>query len=398
MKYKWPLMKNAITLLDKLKLVKFILTTNKFTQGKKVEEFEKKWSKWLGVKHSLFVSSGSTANTLLLSSIKELYNLQKGDKVIVPMVTWATNIAPVIQLGFEPIFCDINFNDFSFDINELKKISEKYNDIKIIFITHLLGFSSEILKIASLFPNAIILEDNCESHGALYNGKLKVGSINSSTFSFYFGHHMTTIEGGMVSTNDSKLYDIMKAKRAHGWAREMSKESFDKLSNENKDINKKFLFVTDGYNFRNTEIAAVLGLSQLKKLDNIIYKRTINWILFNTMLDEKYFYLQNLSPNNSNFALPFICKNKKLKEIMVSMFEKYGIETRPILTGNILKQPFLKQYSNRYTNQINANLIHENGFYIGNNQFVTKRNFKLLELLIKWSMEELYDNGRNNTR
>ena len=158
----WPLMEETITLKDRLKMAFFILTSSRLTNGPKVRQLEEKRSEWLGVKHSLYVSSGSTANTFLVSSVKEHYGLKDGDKVLVPACTWVTNIAPIIQAGLEPIFCDINLKNYSFDEEELKYVAAQHPDIKAVFITHLIGLSSDVEKVKEIFPNALILEDVCE--------------------------------------------------------------------------------------------------------------------------------------------------------------------------------------------------------------------------------------------
>jgi CDP-6-deoxy-D-xylo-4-hexulose-3-dehydrase len=377
--YKWPLMKNTLSFIDRVKLAKFILTSDKFTQGKKVEEFEKKWSEWLGCKHSLYVTSGSTANFLLIAAIIEKFNLKKGDKVLLPACTWVTNINPIFQLGLEPIFCDINLENYSFDLENIKKISENHSDIKVIFVTHLLGIPAPVEKYKEYFPNAIFIDDVCESHGCLDSKGNKVGSDSlGATFSFYFGHHMSTIEGGMISTNDSELYDIMKMKRSHGLAR--VSDNYDSYIQKNPSIEKSFLFVSDGYNFRNTEIGAVLGLSQLKRLDSFIENRRKAY--------SKYIYMSNRNQNfypvvenkgNSSFCFPFICKTKEIKKKLINLFEKNGIEYRPIVGGNLLKQPYLNGYSIEFPGSIiNADILHENGIYIGNNQFISDEDLNFL--------------------
>lgn len=383
LEYKWPLMKNTLSFIDRLKLVKFILTSNKFTQGEKVKEFEDKWSEWLGCKHSLFVTSGSTANFLLVASVMEKYGLKPGDKVVLPACTWVTNINPIFQLGLTPIFCDINIENYSFDIDNLKKISKKYPDIKMIFVTHLLGIPADVESYQHIFPNAIMLDDVCESHGCTDYVGNKVGSKSlGSTFSFYFGHHMSTIEGGMISTNDSELYDLMKMKRSHGLAR--VSDNFDYYNKQNSSIEKSFLFVTDGYNFRNTELAAILGLSQLKRLDKFIEIRKYNYFKFLALVYEnKNFYAVQPSLGNSCFCFPFICKTKQIKQKLISLFNKYYVEYRPIVGGNLLKQPYLKEYAiSEKSKNFNADLIHENGIYIGNSQFVSNKDMKLLEKIL----------------
>jgi CDP-6-deoxy-D-xylo-4-hexulose-3-dehydrase len=384
MKINWPLMKNNISLKDRFDLAKFVLFSDRFTNGKKVKEFEKKWSDWLGSKYSLYVSSGSTANYLLLASVKELYGLKDGDKVLVPSCTWVTNIGPVIQLGFTPIFCDINLDNFSFCENDLEHISKIHPDIKLIFITHLIGFSANNEKYQELFPNALILDDICESHGCKSANGIKRGSNSlGATFSFYFGHHISTIEGGMVSTNNYELYDLMRMKRSHGLARES--EKYQEYVSKYPDISNQFLFITDGYNFRNHELGAVLGLSQLKRLDKYIAIRNKNFKNFINLISNhtELFYEIKMTENCSNFCFPLVCKNKKDADSLKKLFDENGIEHRPIISGNLLKQPFLSGYKiTTNKDNLNVDIIHENGIYLGNNQFVNKHNIKLLSNII----------------
>ena len=380
--YKWPLMKNTLTFRDRLKLAKFVLTSDKFTQGKKVEEFEKKWSEWLGCKHSLFVTSGSTANFLLVAAVIEKYGLKKGDKVLLPACTWVTNINPIIQLGLTPIFCDIDLKNYSFDYDNLNLIAKTHPDIKLVFVTHLLGIPADVKYYKRVFPNAIFIDDVCESHGCenIFGEKIGEDSLGA-TFSFYFGHHMSTIEGGMISTNDEELYDLMKLKRSHGLARASSK--FDEYAKQNPTIQKSFLFVTDGYNFRNTELAAVLGISQLKRLDKFIEIRRDNYTKFVMMMNQNSkFHPMKFYPGNSCFCFPFICRTKDIKDKLISLFEENGIEYRPIVGGNLLKQPYLDYEIEGKGENLNVDIIHENGVYIGNNQFVTDKDMKKLEKLI----------------
>jgi len=382
--YKWPLMKNTLSFMDRVKLAKFILSSDRFTQGKRVKEFEDAWSKWLGCKYSLYVTSGSTANFLLIASIIEKYGLKPGDKVLLPACTWVTNINPIFQLGLSPVFCDISLEDYSFDIDSLSYIKEKHPDIKLVFVTHLLGIPAKVSIYKEYFPEAIFLDDVCESHGCK-EGDEKVGSLSlGSTFSFYFGHHMSTVEGGMISTNDSSLYDIMKMKRTHGLAR--ASDRFDEYSNLNPEIEKSFLFVTDGYNFRNTELGAVLGLSQLKKLDKFISIRRKNYEEYVKIVNESdSLYPVTFNSGNSSFCFPFICKTKEIKKKLISLFNENGVEYRPIVGGNLLKQPYLdyKICSEKSEEELNANIIHENGIYVGNSQFVGNKEIKILKNIIE---------------
>jgi CDP-6-deoxy-D-xylo-4-hexulose-3-dehydrase len=382
----WALMKDTISFSDKLKLIHFILSSSRFTNGPKVIEFEKQWSEWLGVKHSLFVSSGSTANFLLIAAIKELYNLKAGDKVLLPSCTWVTSVAPILQLGLQPIFCDISLDNYCIDINDLEIIKEKHPDIKLIFTTHLLGFHSNVDEIQNIFPDAIIAEDCCESHGVLnQNGNRTSNCSQAMTFSFYYGHHMTTIEGGMISTNNSALYELMKMKRSHGFAREASKDTFEFYKNKYESIMPSFLFVTDGYNFRNTELSAVLGISQLKRLDSFIKKRNINFGKYYKIIS-KYthkFYIPEEYSGISSFSFPFICKDIETFQKLKEKFDYYKIEYRPIVGGNLLNQPFLENYSFDYhKDKYNADKLQEFGLYIGNNQYLGDKEFEVLEEIL----------------
>lgn len=382
----WLLMNNAITFSEKIKLATFVLTSNRFTNGPKVRQFEESWSKWVGSKHSLFVSSGSTANSLLIAAIKEKYNLSDGDKVLVPACTWMTSVAPIFQNNLTPVFIDISLDDYCINLDDLERVKEYHPDIKLIFTTHLLGFHSNVTKLREAFPDAIVGEDCCEAHGVRdeFGNRMNPKSAGA-TFSFYFGHHITTIEGGFISTNDTELYDLMRMKRSHGLAREASPETFKKLQADYPDIIPTFLFVTDGYNFRNNELSAVLGIEQLKKLDKIINIRNANYKEFHNTIS-KYpdlFYVPKCDSNMSSFTLPFVCKNKDIYDKLISEFKSHGIEYRPLVAGNLLRQPFLKNYSFPYTKEkYNADIIHEFGMYIGNSHFIGKKHTNLLKAIL----------------
>lgn len=373
----WPLMHSAITEEDKKALIDFIENSDRYTCGTMVKKFEDAWSNWLGCKHSLYVTSGSTANLLLLASVKELYNIPDGSKVLVPACTWVTNVSPVFQVGLEPIFCDVELERYSFDTNNLPD-----DDIKIIFVTHLLGLNSPIEKLKEKYPNAIFLEDICESHGVVGPDKNKRGSSGTgSTFSFYYGHHMTTIEGGMISTDDERLYGLMKMKRSHGMARFLAPKYYEEAIKNNPTIDPSFLFMTDGYNFRNTELNAVLGIEQLKRLDDSISIRRKNFAYFIERLDPHVFYIPYNDPGNSSFAFPFICKKREDMLKLKSIFTELDVEYRPIVSGNLLLHPFLKKWKDTVSVP-NATILNDNGVYIGNNQFITREMlFKVFETI-----------------
>ena len=378
----WPLMKDCITDEDKKSLVDFIQTSNRYTNGPKVKEFEKQWSEWLGVNHSLFVSSGSTANMLLLSAIKTRYNLKDGDKVLVPAMTWVTNIAHIIQLGLKPIFCDVDNKNFSFDLEHMAMLHQEHPDIRLVFVTHLFGIPAPINEFKRIIPNAFYIEDCCESHGAEIYGK-KVGTLSEgSTFSSYFGHHMTTVEGGFVSTDDTELYELMRAKRSHGLARECSDEVYQEYIKQYPDVDKRFMFITDGYNFRNTEFGGVLGLSQLPRLDSIIERRREVCDKFYDMLLDYWdvFELPDFE-GNSSFCLPFILKDRAERIKFQEHLESKGIETRPLCSGNLLRQPFLSEYE-PFKEFPKVDYLHYHGFFIGNNHLITDDDIEKLKTII----------------
>lgn len=383
----WPLMKDCITAEDKTAMIEFIQNAGRFTNGPMVKKFEQEWSEWLGCKHSLFVSSGSTANLLLVAAIKEKYNLKDGDKVIVPAITWVTNISPIMQLGLQPIFCDIDATTFSFNENHLRTLASAHHDIKAVFISHLFGISADVDLYKSILPKATFIEDVCESHGATYKGKMCGTLTEGSTFSFYFGHHMTTVEGGFVCTNDDKLYNLMKMKRSHGMAREATYENYKRYQKEYPEVHPMFMFMTDGYNLRNMEINAVLGSSQLKNLTKNNEIRKVNFSRFINMVSKYPNILFSVykEEGNSSFCFPFICKTPEIKNQLEKHLSDNGVETRPLCSGNLLRQPFLVKDDkipspDRFPI---AEALHNNGFFIGNNHMITEEDWIKLETLLE---------------
>jgi CDP-6-deoxy-D-xylo-4-hexulose-3-dehydrase len=378
----WKLQDNIINHKEIQALNSFIKTTNRFTQFVKVKEFEAAWSKWQGCKYSVFVNSGSSANLIILDLLRDMYKWGTGDEIIVPAVTWITDISSVLQFGLKPVFVDINLTDFSFDYDALA--SKITNKTKAIFLTHLIGFPADIKRVKQIIGkrNIILIEDCCESHGATIRGK-KVGNLGLvSSTSFYWGHHMTTIEGGMVCTNNRNIYNYALLKRSHGLARELPKKEQSYYKNKYKDIDFNFLFLTTGFNVRNTELAAVLGLTQLAKIDEYIKIRNRNHLLFLNVLRkfEKYFLVPHKT-GISSFCLPLILKKTSFKKGLQKSLSEAGIESRPIISGNLLKQPFLKKifHTGKFKN---ADFVHNNGFYIGNNQFVDRKKIDYLESLL----------------
>lgn len=380
----WPLMSNAIGEEEKLEMIKFIASSDRLTNGENVKEFEKQWSNWLGVKYSTYVSSGSTANLMIIWLLKNNYFKKDKMKVLSPACTWSTNISTLIQLDVDFVLGDNDLYNFGLSEETLKEAKEKHPDINVVWATHLLGCPNDMSLIKKYFPNAIIIEDCCEAHGASFGNK-KVGTIGTaSSFSFYFGHHMTTVEGGMVCTNDPLVHQLSLMMRSHGMSRELTDDSIrTTIENKNKDIHSKFLFPVTGFNFRNTEINAVLGIQQLKKLDSFISIRKENLQKFISIINRypDYFFDFNID-GNSSMTLPFICKKKETKNNLLIAFEREGIETRPFLVGNVAKQPFLNKYNS--TLQLNnADFLHKNAFYIGNSQFIDQEHLTALSSILE---------------
>jgi CDP-6-deoxy-D-xylo-4-hexulose-3-dehydrase len=366
-----PLMQDNITKEDIQELIAFLDQENipKLTNGPKVIEFEKKWSEWLGVKYSLMVNSGASANELTMLAIKYLYG--KGE-IIVPPLTWISDVASVLFADLTPVFCDINLTNLSFNIEQLKqKINE---NTKAIFVTHVLGINAltdELINICKE-KNILLIEDVCESHGTTHKGT-KVGSIGfASNFSFYFAHHMSTIEGGMICTNDEKFYQVCRALRSHGMIREMTNDEMkNQIINENLDLNKDFIFLAPAHNFRSTELNAVLGLSQIKNLDSNNDKRKFNFEYFMTRLNHDLYHTKLLMDGQCNYAFIVILKDACMKKRshIEKTLHSHGIEFRRGLSGggNQLKQPYFKKnYSIQHEDYPVINHIHDFSWYIGN--------------------------------
>ena len=370
--FSHPLMDNNITDSDVNSLISFLKNNKKkiFTQSTKVVEFEEKWSKWLGTKYSVFVNSGSSANLLTLQALKIIYG---NGEVIVPPLTWVSDIASVIQNGFKPVFADINPKTLCMDENQIiKKINL---NTKAVFITHVQGFnglSNNLLKILKQ-KKIVLLEDVCESHGAFFKKK-KLGSYGLiSNFSFYYAHHMSTIEGGMICTNNKKVYELIRVLRSHGMLRECGNPSFEKkIITKNPKLSPKFIFLYPAYNLRNTEMPAVVGINQLKRLDRNNIKRTKNFKFFLKHLNENYYRTDFDLIGSSNYAFPLVLKKANLKnrDLLEKVMKINNIEFRRGNAGggNQLRQPYLKKYIKRIKlkNFKEVDHIHFFGYYIGN--------------------------------
>lgn len=367
-KFKWQLINDSITDGDKKAMVDFINTPNqRFTNGVKVKEFEKAWSEYLGCKYSVFVNSGASANYMMTSIMKETHGL---GEVIVSPLGWVSDVAPLVNLGFTPVFVDVDFKNMSITLENIKAAVTDHT--VGVCLVHVLGFNaiSEELVHFCKDNELFLMEDCCESHGVEHDGK-KVGTFGDvSNFSFYFGHHITTIEGGMVCTNDKKLYDYAKLFRSHGMTREASPALMDTYSEKYPDLNPLFTFSVPGYNFRNQEINAVLGLEQLKRLDFNCEQRSKNFILWVDNLNSNKFMVDYEQNGNSNFALPLILQKKDLElfKKCCKLLEEEEVEYRVGTAGggNQARQPYLEGYDVIKHDLKNVDHIHDYGLYIGN--------------------------------
>jgi CDP-6-deoxy-D-xylo-4-hexulose-3-dehydrase len=361
---KIKLMENAIS-EEEIDAAIACLRSGEYTQGKLVDSFEKRFAEWNNSKYAVMVNSGSSANLLMAFMLKQKYGLKDGDEVIVPSVAWPTTVYPIIQHNLKPIFCDVD-ESFNLDIASFKRmISPK---TKAVFLVHLLGQPAKVDEIMKICKekNLILMEDCCESLGATHNG-IKVGNFGvMGSFSLYFGHHMTTIEGGMIVTDSFELYDLLKSARSHGWVRGSPRK--DLYSNyENKD----FLFDMLGYNLRSTNLNAAIGLVQLKKLDESIKIRLNNHRHFLNKIQKLNLKVQKVDlDETTSFSLAVIFNTKEERDYILKSLGKYEIESRPIVAGNLLHQPVFKSLKVKSDKTPMADIIHYRGIYLPNNQFI----------------------------
>ena len=390
MKSKHPLMKNNFTRSDMSAVKKVISVKNLvLTQSKNVRQFENKWSRWLGVKYSTFVNSGASANFITLAILKHSNKNKNKNQIIVPSLTWISDVASVIMNGFKPVFVDANLENLSMNVDQvIKKISKK---TLAVFITHTLGFNGLNEKLIKTLKRKKIhlIEDVCESHGATFKNK-KLGTFGLiSNFSFYYAHHMTTIEGGMICTNDKKIYEMSRILRSHGMLRESGNKSYEKkVIKKNKTLSPQFTFLYPALNFRNTEIGAAIGLNQLKNLTKNNSNRSNNFKYFINLLDGNKYWKTFDFKGNSNYAFPIILKTKNIskRNLFERTLEKNGIEFRrgPAGGGNQLRQPYLKEFSKNinFNKFKNVDHIHSFGYYIGNYPTLKKSKIKEIAIIL----------------
>lgn len=341
------------------------------THGPNVRAFEDEWSKWLGVKYSVFVNSGASANLLTMAVLKIKY--PEGGEVIVPPLTWISDISSVLQNGFTPVFADID--PYTLGMKDDEIISKITDKTRAVFITHVQGFDALTDKLINELEKRDIplIEDVCESHGAQHNG-IKAGGIGwISNFSFYYAHHMSTIEGGMICTNDESVYQQVRMLRSHGMVRELNNDILKaEYINNNPELNPDFIFAYPAYNTRNTEIGGILGRNQLKRLDKMVEIRNENLNTFLNLINPKIYRNDFKIEGCSNYAFNLILNHPddEFVNILMSKMRESGIEFRRGSAGggNQIRQPYLKNIvpENHHLNFPNVEHIHFYGFYIGN--------------------------------
>lgn len=367
----WPLMENNIARADLDAVIEFLKQDDPIlTHSRQVQAFEQEWSEWLGVKHSVYVNSGASANLLTITALRETCGL---GEIIVPPLTWVSDIASVIQCGFEPVFVDINPRNFAMDDEQV--LGELTSETKAVFLTHILGYNGLTQRLLDELAarNIPLIEDACESYGGTFHGR-KLGTFGlMSNFSFYYAHHMSTIEGGMISTNDPNLYEMLRMLRSHGMAREATSEELKRsYCQQRPDLTPDFIFAYPGYNMRPTEIGAVIGRSQLKRLDNNNRIRAEHLRLFLDNLDPDKYQTDFERDGACNYAFTLVLKHADaaLWARVSTALQQHGVEFRRGLSGggNQLRQPYLRrvlgdQECEKYPH---VNHVHFYACYIGN--------------------------------
>lgn len=381
----------------KNKLVNFVQNAEILSFGPECQKFEQNFAKWQGRDHCVFVNSGSSANLAVIQALLNLGRLQRGDKVGFSALTWSTNAMPLIELGLKVVPIDVELDTLNVSSAILKKTLET-TDIKMMFITNLLGFCDDIDEIQQICEEKgiILVEDNCESLGTVYKGK-KLGNYGlASTFSFYVGHHMSTIEGGAICTDDEELSTMVSLVRAHGWDRNLAEKQQQAIRtkhNVNSSFYSRYTFYDLGYNLRPTEINGFIGNTQVPYLDEIVSIREDTFKKFAEAIYKQsdLFYPVRYDHLDvvSNFAVPVVCKSQEIRDRLVEECDGL-VELRPIVGGDMTKQPFFAKYeSSAVLENSNAGLIHEQGLYFGNNPELTDEEKKTILDIFTTTIETL---------
>ncbi len=377
---KYNLVTDTISKNELFKLSKWIRSAKKLTMGNLCIKFEKKFSSFIKRKYSIFVNSGSSANLLMAKSLLEA-NYLRNKIIIAPALSWSTTIMPFEQLGYDIKLCDCDPDNLGLDIKHLEKLCKKYKPSTIILV-HVLGHANNMKKILQICKKykIFLLEDTCEALGSKFKN-INLGNFSlMSSYSFYYGHHMSTIEGGMVCTNDKKLNNILLSIRSHGWIRNYENKEKRKIEKKLKISNFQsfFTFIFSGFNVRPTEINAFLGLEQLKKINTYSKIRELNFINYKKLLT-KFYNVECETNLLSNFGYATLVKNR---DAVYKYLKRKKIESRPIIAGNIAKQPFwIKKHKTHKLK--NADTIHKYGIYLPNHPKLSRNDINFITKTFK---------------
>lgn len=370
-------------------LCEFITRANILSMGDECRSFEEAFARKQKRRYAVFVNSGSSANLVLVQAMLNSGRLKNGDIVGVSALTWATNIMPLIQLGLQPVLIDCEIDSLNVSGKTLGQALDIQPNMKALFLTNTLGLSDDIGNIGKICADngVVFIEDNCEALGSVVDGKLLGNFGLASTFSFFVGHHLSTIEGGMVCVDDEELYGHIVMARSHGWDRNLKPDSQDSIRKRHgiNEFFAKYTFYDLGYNLRPTEINGFLGNRQIEYWDEIVGKRQQNFIF----LHQSIVANKNLIPLRfghmgiiSSFAIPIIIRDLSLVASYKNKFAGAEVEIRPMIAGNMARQPFYRKYVGNPGNQPNAEYIHQHSFYFGNNPELTDEEIQYLSSLI----------------
>ena len=363
-------------------LVKWLQTYPRLTKGRITEQLEAKWAKEVGTKYSVFCNSGSSANLLMLQVLLESAVISRGDTVVVPGLAWATDLAPVVQLGLKPVICDVNMMDLSVDLDDLESLFRQ-DKPKVLMLVSVLGLVPNMTKISSLCKkyDVVLLEDACESMASKHRGNTLGTFGKMSSFSTYFGHHISTIEGGFVCTNDFGMYEMLKSVRSHGWARDLSEKTKQKLQKawNVSEFDSLYTFYYSGFNLRSTDLQAFIGLSQVDKLAPTSIIRNRNYNIYQDNIKNDYWSPKVRKEDFvSNFAYPLIHPNRTK---IVKKLQENNVEVRPLICGSMVNQPFYKkEFAHRDLK--NCNIIDRFGMYIPNHPNLTPEDIIFVSQII----------------
>jgi CDP-4-dehydro-6-deoxyglucose reductase, E1 len=389
-KFKYKLADDTWDQLE-IEAINEVISSNRYTMGSKVSEFENEFAKFVGTKYAVMSNSGSSANLLAIAALVYANKLHKGDEVIVPAVSWSTTYYPVSQYGLKLVFVDIDIDTLNISYEKIKEaISPK---TRAIFAVNLLGNPNNFYSLSKLCKDysLLLIEDNCESLGATFEGK-QAGTFGIlGTFSSFYSHHISTMEGGITVTNDKNLYDLMLSLRAHGWTRNLDANNTLYTKNDD-DFYESFNFILPGYNLRPLEFEGAIGLVQIKKISKIIKQRKENAQNFREIASKfDNLKIQTEIGESSWFGFSILLMNELegRRDQVIELLRNNGVEVRPIVAGNFTKNPVISHLDHRVSGELkNADYIHDNGFFVGNHSKSNKKELLLLEDLLREFLNE----------